>query len=71
MRPPAMQRARAPPPCCTPRHQPEKTLFSIIQAAGWPIWPLILCSVVALALVIERLFHLRENLVAPPTCWMK
>ncbi len=41
-------------------------MFSIIQAAGWPIWPLILCSVVALALVIERLFHLRQNLVAPP-----
>jgi biopolymer transport protein ExbB len=41
-------------------------LFSIIQAAGWPIWPLILCSVVALTLIIERLFHLRENLVAPP-----
>jgi biopolymer transport protein ExbB len=42
------------------------TLFSIIQAAGWPIWPLILCSVVALALIIERLYHLREPLVAPP-----
>jgi biopolymer transport protein ExbB len=41
-------------------------LFSIIQAAGWPIWPLILCSVVALALVIERLFRLREAAVAPP-----
>jgi biopolymer transport protein ExbB len=41
-------------------------LFSIIQAAGWPIAPLLLCSVVALALIIERLFHLRENLVAPP-----
>jgi biopolymer transport protein ExbB len=42
-------------------------LLSIIQAAGWPIWPLLLCSVVALALVIERLYHLRESLVAPPT----
>jgi biopolymer transport protein ExbB len=42
-------------------------LFSIIQAAGWPIWPLLLCSVVALALIIERLYHLRESLVAPPT----
>jgi biopolymer transport protein ExbB len=42
-------------------------LFSIIQAAGWPIWPLIACSVVALALVIERLFHLRDSLVAPAT----
>jgi biopolymer transport protein ExbB len=42
-------------------------LLSIIQAAGWPIWPLILCSVVALALVMERLYHLRRTLVAPPT----
>ena len=51
-----------------PRRTPhENPLLSIIQAAGWPIWPLILCSVVALALVIERLFHLRRSLVAPPT----
>ena len=42
-------------------------LISIIQAAGWPIWPLILCSVVALALIIERLYHLREARVAPPS----
>jgi biopolymer transport protein ExbB len=42
-------------------------LLSIIQAAGWPIWPLILCSIVALALVIERLVHLRPSLVAPPS----
>jgi biopolymer transport protein ExbB len=42
-------------------------LLSIIQAAGWPIWPLILCSIVALALVIERMYHLRTPLVAPPT----
>ena len=42
-------------------------MLSIIQAAGWPIWPLILCSVVALALVIERLYHLRTVLVAPRT----
>jgi len=41
-------------------------LFSIIQAAGWPIWPLILCSIVALALVIERLLSLRAVRVAPP-----
>ena len=41
-------------------------MLSIIQAAGWPIWPLILCSVVALALVIERLMRLRPRQVAPP-----
>jgi biopolymer transport protein ExbB len=45
----------------------ENPLLSIIQAAGWPIWPLILCSIVALALVIERLVRLRTALVAPPT----
>ena len=41
-------------------------MFSIIQAAGWPIWPLIFCSVVALTLVIERLSSLRQTKVAPP-----
>ncbi len=42
-------------------------MFSIIQAAGWPIWLLIACSVVALALILERLFQLRRSRVAPPT----
>ncbi|HET9644607.1 MAG TPA: MotA/TolQ/ExbB proton channel family protein [Burkholderiaceae bacterium] len=42
-------------------------MFSIIQAAGWPIWPLILCSIVALALIIERLSSLRASRVAPPS----
>lgn len=41
-------------------------MFSIIQAAGWPIWPLIACSVLALALIIERFFSLRVSRVAPP-----
>ena len=42
-------------------------MLSIIQAAGWPIWPLLLCSVVALALVIERLRRAcASTRVAPP-----
>jgi biopolymer transport protein ExbB len=41
-------------------------LLSIIQAAGWPIWPLILCSIVGLALVIERLIALRTARILPP-----
>lgn len=41
-------------------------MFSIIQAAGWPIWPLILSSTVALALIIERFISLREANIAPP-----
>jgi len=42
-------------------------LLTIIQAAGWPIWPLILCSIVAVALVIERFVALKVSRVAPPT----
>jgi biopolymer transport protein ExbB len=41
-------------------------LLSIIQAAGWPIWPLIACSILALALVIERFVSLKTAKVAPP-----
>lgn len=40
-------------------------MFSIIQAAGWPIWPLIAMSVVALAIVIERFVSLKASKVAP------
>lgn len=40
-------------------------MFSIIQAAGWPIWPLVACSILAVALVIERFFSLKTAKVAP------
>ena len=41
-------------------------MFSIIQAAGWPIWPLVACSILALALVIERFSSLKTRKIAPP-----
>lgn len=41
-------------------------MLSIIQAAGWPIWPLILCSILALALILERLYQLRPSKILPP-----
>jgi biopolymer transport protein ExbB len=41
-------------------------LLSIIQAAGWPIWPLIACSIVALALIIERFVSLKTAKIIPP-----
>ncbi len=41
-------------------------MFSIIQAAGWPIWPLIVCSILGLALIIERFLSLKTAKVAPP-----
>lgn len=40
-------------------------LFSIIQAAGWPIWPLLFASVIALALVVERFLTLKRSKVLP------
>jgi len=40
-------------------------VWSLIQAAGWPIWPLIIASIVALALIFERLWSLRQSIVAP------
>ncbi len=41
-------------------------MFSIIQAAGWPIWPLIAASVLALALIIERFISLKTSKIMPP-----
>jgi len=40
-------------------------VFSIIEAAGWPIWPLVLCSVIALAIIGERAWSLRRGVVMP------
>ena len=41
-------------------------MWDIIKAAGWPIWPLIFVSIVALALIIERLWTLRRVQIIPP-----
>ncbi len=40
-------------------------MFSIIQAAGWPIWFLLLASVIAVALIIERSTALRRAKIVP------
>ena len=40
-------------------------MFAIIQAAGWPIWPLLFASIVAVALILERLIALRRAKVVP------
>ena len=41
-------------------------MLSIIQAAGWPIWPLIACSILGMALIFERFVALKPARVAPP-----
>jgi biopolymer transport protein ExbB len=41
-------------------------VLAIVEAAGWPIWFLILASIIAVGLIIERSFFLRAHRVAPP-----
>ena len=41
-------------------------MFAIVEAAGWPIWFLILASIIAVGLIIERLMFLRNQRIAPP-----
>jgi biopolymer transport protein ExbB len=40
-------------------------VLSIIEAAGWPIWFIVVTSVIALAIIGERFWSLRTSLVAP------
>jgi biopolymer transport protein ExbB len=40
-------------------------VVDIIHAAGWPIWPLIFASIIAVAIIFERLWTLRSNIIAP------
>jgi biopolymer transport protein ExbB len=42
-------------------------MWSIVQAAGWPIWFLIVASIVAVALIFERFRALRTNQIVPAT----
>jgi len=41
-------------------------LLAIVREAGWPIWPLIASSFIALTLIVERLLALRKRRIAPP-----
>jgi biopolymer transport protein ExbB len=41
-------------------------MWEIIQAGGPVMWPIILCSVVALAIIGERFWSLQESRVIPP-----
>ncbi len=41
-------------------------MFEIIKSGGWLMLPIILCSIVALAISVERLLALRIAKVAPP-----
>ncbi|MFC0708383.1 MotA/TolQ/ExbB proton channel family protein [Azorhizophilus paspali] len=41
-------------------------MWELVKAGGWMMLPIVLCSVVALAIIIERLWSLRPSRVTPP-----
>ena len=41
-------------------------MFTLIEAAGWPIWLLIIASLIAVTLIVERLIFLRSKNIIPP-----
>ena len=43
-------------------------MYSILLSAGWPIWPLLIISIIGLAIVIERTWYLRQIQVLPKDC---
>ena len=42
----------------------EFFLFDLILSAGWPVWPLLMLSVLAVALILERAWFYRSRHVA-------
>ena len=40
-------------------------MFELVQAGGWLMLPILLCSVIAAAIIIERLWTLRQKKVIP------
>jgi biopolymer transport protein ExbB len=42
-------------------------VLEMIKSGGWLMLPILLCSVVALAIIIERFWTLRPNKIAPKT----
>lgn len=42
-------------------------MLELVRAGGWPMIPLLLLSVVALAIIVERFWSLRRKVVIPPT----
>lgn len=40
-------------------------MFEIIKSGGWMMWPLIICSVGALAIIAERFWTLRKSRIIP------
>ncbi len=40
-------------------------MYSILLSAGWPIWPLLIISIIGLAIILERAWYLRQIHIFP------
>ncbi|MEX0941769.1 MAG: MotA/TolQ/ExbB proton channel family protein [Pseudomonadales bacterium] len=40
-------------------------MFELVQAGGWLMFPIILCSIIAAAICVERFWTLRQNQIVP------
>lgn len=40
-------------------------MLELVKAGGWVMWPILLCSVVSMAIILERFWNLRPSLVIP------
>jgi biopolymer transport protein ExbB len=40
-------------------------MLEIIRVGGWPMVPIVLCSIIAMTIVLERLWALRRRLIVP------
>jgi biopolymer transport protein ExbB len=43
----------------------EDAMWEIIRAGGGFMWPIILCSIAAVAIILERLWTLQSSRVIP------
>ena len=43
-------------------------MYSILLSAGWPIWPLLIISILGLAIALERYWYLRQTHIFPKNC---
>lgn len=42
-------------------------MFTIIEAAGWPIWPILIASLISVMIIVYCLISLRESVISPKT----
>ena len=62
---PSLLKSRAEAKVTAVKNFQESSLFALIAAAGWPAYPLLIASIIAVALIIERLIMLRKEKIVP------